>query len=319
MFKKIAVSLLLLLLVLVVAFFVMKVPDTNPEQMIVKYGQGAIRIDDGLGGNIYYRDQGRSDGPVLLLLHGGNSSMQTWNGMINVLASSYRIISFDLYGHGITGKHPKHDYSASALIEGAVKVLDAANVDQAVWVGNSMGGWLTWRAALAVPKRVSGIVLMDASGAQGGEEPDLYLAAKLIKSPIVQKLSEYITPRFIMESSIEDNYADKTKITDQLIEQYWELFRFPGNREAVAYRVNVSREPEMWNRVNEIKQPTLLMWGEQDVIVPFSDAALFQEKIPHSELVSYPNASHLQWKSYRLTSPMILINGCSVMLFNDAA
>ena len=293
MFKKIAVSLLLLLLVLVVAFFVMKVPDTNPEQMIVKYGQGAIRIDDGLGGNIYYRDQGLSDGPVLLLLHGGNSSMQTWNGMINVLASSYRIISFDLYGHGITGKHPKHDYSASALIEGAVKVLDAANVDQAVWVGNSMGGWLTWRAALAVPKRVSGIVLMDASGAQGGEEPDLYLAAKLIKSPIVQKLSEYITPRFIMESSIEDNYADKTKITDQLIEQYWELFRFPGNREAVAYRVNVSREPEMWNRVNEIKQPTLLMWGEQDVIVPFSDAVLFQEKIPHSELVSYPNASHL--------------------------
>ena len=219
--------------------------------------------------------------------------MQTWNGMINVLASSYRIISFDLYGHGITGKHPKHDYSASALIAGAVKVLDAANVDQAVWVGNSMGGWLTWRAALAVPKRVSGIVLMDASGAQGGEEPDLYLAAKLIKLPIVQKLSEYITPRFIMESSIEDNYADKTKITDQLIDQYWELFRFPGNREAVAYRVNVSREPEMWNRVNEIKQPTLLMWGEQDVIVPFSDAVLFQEKIPHSELVSYPNASHL--------------------------
>ena len=293
MFKKITVSLFVLLAVVVVTFFAMKVPDTNPQQMIIKYGQGAIEGDDGLGGRIYYRDQGLPDGPVLFLLHGGNSSMQTWNGMINVLASSYRIISFDLYGHGITGKQPNDDYSASAFIEGAVKVLDAAGIDQAVWVGHSMGGWLTWRAALSVPERVAGVVLMDASGAQGGQKPDLYLAAKLMKSPFMQKLAEYITPRFIIKSTIEENYADTSKITDQLIDQYWELFRFPGNRAAIAHRVNTSREPEMWNKVNQITQPTLLMWGERDVIVPFSDAALFKEKIPHSTLVSYPNLSHL--------------------------
>jgi len=293
MLKKISISLFLLLFVLLVSFFVLKTPDTDSQAMIAKYGKGAIRIEDGLGGNIYYRDQGTADGPVLLLVHGGNSSMQTWNGMINVLASSYRIISFDLYGHGITGSHPNNDYSANAYIDGAVKVLDAVGVDKAVWVGNSMGGWLTWRAAIAVPERVAGVVLMDASGAQGGEEPDLYLAAKLIKSPIFQKLAKHITPRFIVKSSLEDNYADNSKITDQLIDQNWELFRFPGNREAIAYRVNTSREPEMWNRLNEVYQPTLIMWGEQDVIVPFSDAALFQEKLPHSKLVTYPNSSHL--------------------------
>lgn len=293
MFKKIKVRFLLLLLSLVIALVVMKTPDTNREQMLAKYGQGAIKVDDGLGGRIYYRDQGLSDGPVLLLLHGGNSSMQTWNGLVNVLADSYRIISFDLYGHGITGKQPNNDYSASAQIDGAIKVLDAAGVDQAVWVGNSMGGWLTWRAALAVPDRISGVVLVDASGAQGGQEPELYLAAKLIKSPVMQTIGEYITPRFIIKNTIEGSYADNSKITDQLIDQYWELFRFPGNRAAIAHRVNMSREPEVWNQINEIKQPTLLMWGEQDVIVPFSDAVLFKEKILDSELVSYPNASHL--------------------------
>ena len=293
MVKKLSAVFVVLFLGVVVLFFVMKVPDTSPAEMVAKYGQGAIKIKDGLGGYLYYRDQGNKEGPVLLLLHGSNSSMQTWNGMIGVLSSSYRLISFDQYGHGITGQHPHDDYSANAQIKAATTVLDAVGVDQAIWVGNSMGGWLTWRAALAVPDRVSGIVLIDASGAQGGQKPELYLAAKLMKSSVGQQLVKYITPRSIVRSSIEDNYVDHSKITDQLIDQYWELLRFPGNRDAVAHRVNTSREPDVWNSVGDIKQPTLLIWGEQDVITPFSDTALFKEKIPHSKLVSYPNAAHL--------------------------
>jgi len=282
-----------IILVLVVLFFVFKTPDTDRQAMITKYGQGAIKVDDGIGGQIYYRDQGNKNGKVLLLIHGSNSSMQTWNGMINVLASSYRIISLDLYGHGITGKHPNDDYSAGAQIAGVLKVLDHADVEKAVWVGNSMGGWLTWRAALAAPDRVSRLVLISASGAQGGEKADIYFAAKILKSPLVQKISEYIMPRSMVESSIQDNYADHSKISSQLVDQYWELLRFPGNRAAVAHRVKMSREPEIWNQISNIKQPTLLLWGEQDVVGPFSDTKLYQQKLPQSKLVSYPNASHL--------------------------
>ena len=283
----------MLFLLLVILFFIVKDPDSDRQAMIEKYGQDAISIDDGLGGQIYYRDQGNKEGDVLLLLHGSNSSMQTWNGMINVLASSYRIISFDLYGHGITGKHPNDDYSANAQISAAIKVLDAVNVDSAVWIGNSMGGWVAWRGALAKPHRVSSLVLIDASGAQGGEEAEVYFAARILKSPIIQKLAQYITPRSMVEKSIQDNYVDHTKITDTLIDQYWELLRFPGNREAISHRVKTPREPEMWNEIHNITQPTLLLWGEQDIIVPFSDTQLYQEKLPHSKLVSYPDASHL--------------------------
>ena len=284
---------LFFLLAFVVLFFAFKVPDTDRQAMIAKYGKDAIKVDDGLGGHIYYRDQGNKNGEVLLLLHGSSSSMQTWNGMVNVLASSYRIISFDLYGHGITGKHPRDDYSADAQIAAALKVLDDAGVKQAVWVGNSMGGWLTWRAALAQPERVSALVLIDASGAQGGEKAEVYFAAKILNSPIAQKLSEYIMPRSMIEASIKDNYADHSKISDQLIDQYWELLRFPSNRAAIAHRVNTSREPEVWDQIGNIKQPVLLLWGEQDVVVPFSDTKLYQQKLPQSKLVSYPNASHL--------------------------
>ena len=303
MLKKIIFSLLLLFLLLVILFFIVKDPDSDRQAMIEKYGQDAISIDDGLGGQIYYRDQGNKEGDVLLLLHGSNSSMQTWNGMINVLASSYRIISFDLYGHGITGKHPNDDYSANAQISAAIKVLDAVNVDSAVWVGNSMGGWVAWRGALAKPHRVSSLVLIDASGAQGGEEAEVYFAARILKSPIIQKLAQYITPRSMVEKSIQDNYVDHTKITDTLIDQYWELLRFPGNREAIAHRVKTPREPEMWNEIHNITQPTLLLWGEQDIIVPFSDTRLYQEKLPNSKLVSYPNASHLPCLLYTSPSP----------------
>ena len=71
------------------------------------------------------------------------------------------------------------------------------------------------------------------------------------------------------------------------------MLRFPGNRAAIAHRVNTSREPEVWDQIGNIKQPVLLLWGEQDVVVPFSDTKLYQQKLPQSKLVSYPNASHL--------------------------
>ena len=305
--------------IIVAAFFLLKVPDTDPQRMIDKYGQGAIRIDDGLGGNIYYRDQGPADAPVLLLIHGSNSSMQTWNAMIELLDEQYRLISYDLHGHGLSGPHANNDYSASAQIETALTVLDAAGVDKAIWVGNSMGGWLSWRAGLAVPERVSGLVLIDASGVQGGEKQELYLAARIIKSRAGQFLANYITPRSIVESSLTANYFDDSLINDALIDQYWELSRFPGNRAAIAHRANVSREPHVWNQIHNIDVPTLILWGEKDKVTPFSDAKRFQEMIVGSELVSYCNASHLpmeetplqvamdidRWVSERFSEPEV--------------
>lgn len=286
--------LVLLVLVVVTSFLYFRVADTDPVQMMAKYGGASARlVDDGVGGKIHYRDSGPHDAPALLLVHGSNSSLHTWEDMAVLLSKHYRVISFDQHGHGLTGPHANNDYSARAKIDAAIRVLNAAGVSDAVWIGNSMGGWLSWRAALAVPERVLGVVLIDASGVQGGEKQKLYLAARLMKTWLGQLLLPHITPRVMVHKSLEANFVDNTKVTDVMINRYWELIRYPGNRRATAFRANTDREPEMWKHIGRIQAPGLILWGEQDKVIPLSYANAFDRALPNSRLITYPQAGHL--------------------------
>jgi pimeloyl-ACP methyl ester carboxylesterase len=292
--KKTIRIILLLLVLLGAAFFVFRTPDTDRTEMIAKYGNEASRfVDDGHGAKIHYRDEGSRDGPALLLIHGSNSMLQTWEPLVALLGDKYRLISLDLYGHGLTGPNPTGAYDADTNIAAAVRVLDTVGVDKAYWVGNSMGGWLTWRAGLSVPERTSGLVLIDAAGAQVEQKIQPYLGARLAQSSIGQILLPEITPRFLVKSSLEENFARPELLTEELVDRYWELLRFPGNRKAAVDRGKTPREPEKWAEVGSLKMPVLLLWGEQDKVIPLSHARAFAAAIPGSKLITYADAGHL--------------------------
>lgn len=292
--KKAIRILLLLLVVLVAAFFIFRTPDTGRNAMIAKYSNESSRfLDDGHGGKIHYRDQGNKKGPAILLIHGSNSMLQTWEPLVALLGDKYHLISLDLYGHGLTGPNPTSAYDAESNIAEAVKVLDVVGVDKAFWVGNSMGGWLTWRAGLSVPDRVSGLVLIDASGAQVEQKAKPYLGARLAQSWFGQMLLPEITPRFLVKSSLQETVARPDRVTEELVDRYWELLRFPGNRQAAVDRAKTPREPEKWAEVGSLNMPVLLLWGEQDKVIPLSHARAFQAAIPGSQLITYADAGHL--------------------------
>lgn len=286
--------ILALAAILVAAFFIFRTPDTDRAEMIAKYINDASQfVDDGVGGKIHYRDEGNKDGPAILLIHGSSSLLQTWEPVVALLGDKYRLISLDLYGHGLTGPQARGDYSADANISAAIKVLDTVGVRKAYWVGNSMGGWLSWRAGLAVPERVSGLVLIDASGAQTDEKIKPYLGARLARSSIGQLLLPEITPKFLVRSSLEENFAQPERLTDELVTRYWELLRFPGNRHATLARGRTPREPEKWDEIGNLKMPVLLLWGEQDKVIPVSHAKAFEAAIAGSKLIIYKDAGHL--------------------------
>lgn len=292
--KKTIRIILLLLVLLGAAFFIFRTPDTDRTEMIAKYGNEASRfVDDGHGVNIHYRDEGNKDGPALLLIHGSNSLLQTWEPLVALLSDKYRLISLDLYGHGLTGPNPTGAYDADTNIAAAVRVLDTVGVDKAYWVGNSMGGWLTWRAGLSVPERTSALVLIDASGAQVEQKIQPYLGARLARSSIGQILLPEITPRFLVKSSLQENFAQPERLTEDLVDRYWELLRFPGNRQAAVDRGKTPREPEKWAEIGRLNMPVLLLWGEQDKVIPLSHARAFEAAIPGSKLITYADAGHL--------------------------
>ena len=102
-----------------------------------------------------------------------------------------------------------------------------------------------------------------------------------------------ITPRFLVKSSLEENFAQPERLTEELVDRYWELLRFPGNRKAAVDRTKTPRQPEKWAEIGTLKMPVLLLWGEQDKVIPLAHGRAFAEAIPGSKLITYADAGHL--------------------------
>lgn len=291
--KWVVTTALALTVALAIALVFFRVADTDPDEMISKYANEHSKFLDTADGRIHYRDQGPRDAPALLLIHGSNSSLHTWEPTVSELAGRYRIISFDMPGHGLSGPSKSRDYRARPTIETALHLLDAAGIERATWVGNSMGGWIAWRAALEAPDRVAGLVLVDATGAEAGIEMKPYLGARLAQSWLGAKLMPHITPVSLVRKSLEQSVADPSQLTDSIITRYWELLRFPGNRQATVDRASVDREPAVWSRIGSLRAPTLIIWGDQDQIVPLPFAEAFRKAIPRSTLTIMKSTGHL--------------------------
>ena len=283
--------------VLLVAFLALRTPDTDRAAMIAKYGGPAATFAEGAGGmRVHWRDEGCRDCPAIILLHGSNASLHTFEPMIAELAGEYRIITYDQPGHGLTGPHPRDDYSAVGMFEALNAVANAARLDRFYLGGNSMGGWVAWRYALAYPERVEGLILIDAAGAplrEGETAPPLNLGFRLLRVPLLRPLLSQITPRSLVEKSLQETVAEPAVVTEAMVDRYWELLRFPGNRRASAIRANTPREPEFFARLSEITAPVLLLWGAEDKLIVATAATTFDERLPNADVVVLDNVGHI--------------------------
>ncbi|QPH55544.1 alpha/beta fold hydrolase [Pontivivens ytuae] len=288
--------LLALVVLLTGAVFLLRTPDTDPVEMLAKYGGAQARFAEGAGGlRVHYRSSGDPADPAVVMLHGSNSSLHTWEPLAARLGG-YHVISLDLPGHGLTGPHPQDDYSAEGNAQAVDAVLDDLGVEQAVLIGNSFGGWVSWRYALSRSERVAGLVLIASSGMPRRDddpEPPSSFVFELLDTRVGGWLLTNITPRPLVESSLEASVSVTSIIDDAMVDRYWELIRYPGNRRAAIVSANAEREPEMADRIGEIEAPVLVIWGAEDQFVLPSAARTFAERLPQAEVVIFDGIGHL--------------------------
>lgn len=275
-----------------VALFFLRTPDTEADAMHAKYGGDEARYADAGAMRVHYRVSGPRDAPTLVMIHGLSASLHTWEPLRERLEGEYRIIAYDQPGHGLTGPHPERDYTYAGMADALEAVLQAEQIDEATLVGNSMGGWMAWRTALAMPDRVSALVLLDPSGQPYDEEAASNLGFRLMTSPLGRWALKHFTPRAAIKASLLDTVSVDSIVTDAMIDQYWELLRYPGNREAAGDLFTVKRE-DASGRLGEIAVPTLILWGEEDQLIPVSSGSFFEERIEGSRLIVYPGVGHL--------------------------
>ncbi len=287
-------SLFCLFALLLVGLAVLWTPDTSKTEMRLKYATPQSQfIELGNGDQIHFRDQGVKDLPVLLLVHGTSASLHTWEPLIARLADRYRLVSLDLPGHGLTGAMQGRDYSVSAMVDTIWLVMEHLKIDTASLVGNSLGGRVAWHAALNQPKRVNTLILLAPSGAPRLGKAKSNIGFKLLGSAFGQAIMKRVTPRFIIEKSLKQTMTNTKVVNDSMIDRYWELLRMEGNRQAMIDLARTSRNEKEWQLLKNIATPTLLIWGEDDSLLPRQMSKTFEAELQHSKVVMLPDVGHI--------------------------
>ncbi|NNC37323.1 MAG: alpha/beta hydrolase [Hyphomonadaceae bacterium] len=245
-----------------------------------------IVIIDGVG--LRVRDEGPQDARTLVLVHGFTSSLETWDALANDLKKDYRVIRLDLPGHGLTGPDPKERYSNEDTVLILQKLINKLELENPVLVGNSLGGLVSWRAATENLENVSGLVLIAPSGFSINgvtEQPQ--------KVPAMVKIYLTKAPAAGVKQATRALFADPEKLPDQRIQDITYMMQRPGNGEAFVKRAESFTLPDPVQDIGKVKAPTLIVWGDRDVMVPSAHGQKFLEAMTSAELLVYENTGHV--------------------------
>ncbi len=287
---KLTLAFIVLLLVGVAVVYWQK--DIPLDVLIKKYGNldsKFVQID---GMSVHYRDEGNQNDTIpVVLIHGTGASLHTWEAWVRELKPEHRVITLDLPAYGLTGPNPTGDYSQDVYAEFINHFLTELQVKQCVLGGNSLGGAITWVYALKYPKKVKKMILVDAGG-YPMKAKSVPIAFQMAGIPVIKDLFKYITPRSIIEKSVLNVYAQKEKVTPELVDRYFELSLRAGNREAFLSRAGQGVLNDKYLSIKTLKMPTLIIWGDKDLLIPLDVAEKFHKDLPNDTLVIFKNLGH---------------------------
>lgn len=288
----------------VAGFLATWAPDRTVAQLSARWALPPSQFIAVDGMQVHLRDEGpRGDPLPIVLLHGTSASLHTWDGWADSLKGQRRVIRFDLPAFGLTGPHPGNDYSIAAYVRFVMAVMDQLGVGQFILAGNSLGGQIAWGVALASPQRVRQLVLVDAAG-YPLQSTSVPLGFRLARTPGLRNLMEFVLPRGVVDSSVRNVYGDPGRVTAELVDRYYELTLRAGNRQALAYRLDQRLSGEE-DTIRQLKQPTLILWGANDRLIPPETARRFAADIPGSKLVVLPGLGHVPHEEDPLTTVAI--------------
>lgn len=247
-----------------------------------------IQIDDM---NIHYKDEGQ--GPVLILLHGVCSSLHTWDGWVKRLKGDYRIIRLDIPGFGLTGPAPDTSlYQIDAAVKLFEKIVDEMKLDKFFLAGNSLGGYIAWNYTLKNPDKVEKLILIDSVGFPQRLPGIIGFAS----NPVIRPFARRSMPRFLMNSAVTEVYGDKSKLTKEIKDRYFEMAMREGNKESYVdvfmEMRRLCKDENLAKGIKDIKTPTLVMWGTKDTWTPFADFEKWKRELPNAKFIQYEGAGH---------------------------
>ncbi|HUK51401.1 MAG TPA: alpha/beta fold hydrolase [Terriglobales bacterium] len=240
-------------------------------------------IDDA---EIYYIEMGERLAPAIVLIHGFPFTHAMWNPQIEFLKSHFRIIAYDIRGHGKSDVGDGQ-YSLELFVDDLIGLLDHLQLEKVVLCGLSMGGYIALRAIERNPERFRALILCDTTSNADSNEAKLRRAAsiKTVKRAGVVPYAQEFLKAVLTPQNIQDK-PDLVHTVLSMIESNSSV-GICGTLLALAGRTDTTPS------LPRIQVPTLILVGEQDKITPPDLSKKMHALIKNSKLQILPNAAHL--------------------------
>jgi pimeloyl-ACP methyl ester carboxylesterase len=233
------------------------------------------------------------EGYPLILIHGFTGTAYDWRFNIPELAKNFSVHAFDLPGFGYSQKPLDFKYNADGYADFVIDFMDERGIDKAVLVGNSLGGHVALNTCARYAKRVSGLVLVDSGGYPASKK---FLLFNLMTRPVLGKLMMQLNSRNTIRQALKNTILFNSAFaTEDVISDYYNVYSTPNARKIPPVVVrnmtaDESRTPEI---LKLIQSPTLIIWGEQDKVIPLCWGECFHRDINNSSLVIIPESGHM--------------------------
>ncbi|MCW5878414.1 MAG: alpha/beta hydrolase [Anaerolineales bacterium] len=250
---------------------------------------------DGVGVHCFHAGRGKE---TIILLHGAgvDSARLSWAEVLPLLAERYHVIAPDLPGYGAS-QRISGEYSLPFYTNIAKGVIEAFGGGPVILCGLSLGGGIALNTALTYPELVKVLIPVDAWGLSN-KLPWHRLTYWYTRSKLNQNIYKWTATPWMVRWSLEYNLiSDKSKVTDEMVNEIVELMKAPDAGKAFMSFQKAEITPtgltrDLSARFAEIRQPTLLIHGSHDAAVPLKDAIAASRQIADCELYVMEGGKH---------------------------
>lgn len=293
-YRKILSPVLLVLLMLV-STSLLQGQQTNFDDLDYLYGVEYQHLENGQ--RIAYIDKGK--GEPLILIHGLGSYIPAWKQNIVALSKNHRVIALDLPGFGKSSKDAEN-YSIPFFAETVMQLQESLNIPKATWVGHSMGAQVAMEGALSHPQKISTLVLLAPAGFETFTEQEGQMMTSFVTPASIKA-----TPDSLIRQTFKATFYDFPTEAEFMADDRVAIRgaeNFDGYARAYAASVQAMLESPVYDRLPQIKQPVLIIYGKQDALIPNRQlhaglttkkvAESGHQKLPNSQLKMIDKAGH---------------------------
>jgi pimeloyl-ACP methyl ester carboxylesterase len=256
--------------------------------------QGKLFYDYSPTVRIHYESIGQ--GRDVVLLHGFGASIDNWTDVRAPLQEHLHLYMVDLKGHGLSSRPLDGKYSLADQADIVVALMKHLCLRKVLLVGHSYGGAVALMTYLKLCQdadvKITGLILIDAPA-----YPQAFpFFLSVMTRPVLSMLTGLLPAHFRATYTLNQAFYDRSKLRDDIIDRYARYLHIPGSQYVLSEVIDQlvpANVTEFIAGIKTISSPTLILWGEEDRLVPLSSATRLNHDIAKSELITLPKCGHV--------------------------